>query len=90
MSKSLIINADDFGYARGVNQGILAVHAQGVVLSTSLMVDAPWATEAVVLARAYPGLEVGLHFVATNEDGPVLRKRTRRCRNVFLEKLSRS
>lgn len=69
MSKYLIINADDFGYARGVNQGILAAHVQGVVLSTSLMVDAPWAGEAVALARQHPTLGVGLHFVATNEKG---------------------
>lgn len=72
MSKYLIVNADDFGYARGVNQGILTAHVQGVVSSTSLMVDAPCATEAVALARPYPSLGVGLHFVATNEDGPVL------------------
>ncbi|MGE0823758.1 MAG: ChbG/HpnK family deacetylase [Candidatus Binatia bacterium] len=67
MTRSLIINADDFGYAQGVNQGIVAAHVQGVVLSTSLMVDAPAVAEAVVLARRYPLLGVGLHFVATNE-----------------------
>ena len=67
MSKYLIVNADDFGYARGVNQGILTAHVQGVVSSTSLMVDAPCATEGVALARTYPSLGVGLHFVATNE-----------------------
>ena len=51
MSKYLIVNADDFGYAQGVNQGIIAAHEAGVVLSTSLMVDMPSAWEATALAK---------------------------------------
>lgn len=72
MTRYLIINADDFGYAQGVNQGIIAAHEQGVVLSTSLMVDRPRAADAAELAKHNPGLGVGLHFTATNQDGPVL------------------
>lgn len=71
MSKYLILNADDFGHAQGINQGILMAHVQGVVLSTSLMVDSPHAPEAAVLAKHYPDLGVGLHFVATSEAGPL-------------------
>jgi len=70
MARALIINADDFGCARGVNQGIIAAHRLGVVLSTSLMVDAPLAAEAAALAREQPGLGVGLHFAVTNTNGP--------------------
>lgn len=72
MTRYLVVNADDFGYAEGVNTGIIAAYEQGVVLSTSLMVDAPRATEAAVLAKRHPGLGVGLHFTATNQDGPLL------------------
>jgi len=72
MAKYLIINADDFGYALGVNQGIIAAYEQGIVLSTSLKVDAPLATEAAVLTRRHPNLGVGLHFTATNTQGPVI------------------
>jgi predicted glycoside hydrolase/deacetylase ChbG (UPF0249 family) len=72
MAKYLIINADDFGYARGVNQGILAAHEHGVVLSTSLMVDMPMTQEAATLAKAHPQLGVGLHFVATDNNGPTV------------------
>jgi predicted glycoside hydrolase/deacetylase ChbG (UPF0249 family) len=72
MAKSLIINADDFGYAQGVNLGIIVAHERGVVLSTSMMVDTPLAPEAAKLAKYYPGLGVGLHFTATNQDGPLL------------------
>jgi predicted glycoside hydrolase/deacetylase ChbG (UPF0249 family) len=72
VSQYLIFNADDFGYARGVNRGIIAAHVQGVVLSTSLMVDMPLAAEAAALAKEYPGLSVGLHFVVTNQKGPLV------------------
>jgi len=71
MAKYLIVNADDFGYARGINQGILTAHAQGVILSTSLIVDAPCAADAAMQARECPNLGVGLHFAATNEYMPL-------------------
>src|SRR5581483_8504457 len=72
MSKYLILNADDFGYAQGVNTGIIAAHERGVVLSTSLMVDAPLAVEAAALAKQHPRLGVGLHFTVTNQEGPLV------------------
>jgi predicted glycoside hydrolase/deacetylase ChbG (UPF0249 family) len=72
MAKYLVINADDFGYAAGVNQGIIAAYEHGIVLSTSLMVDGPRVVEAGVLAKRHPGLGVGLHFTATNAQGPVI------------------
>lgn len=58
----LVVNADDFGLARGANEGIIEAHANGIVTSTSLMVLRPAAEEAAMLARAYPELSVGLHF----------------------------
>jgi predicted glycoside hydrolase/deacetylase ChbG (UPF0249 family) len=62
----LIVNGDDFGMARGVNEGIIKAHATGILTSTSLMVLAPAAAEGAALADAHPTLSVGLHFV---EDG---------------------
>lgn len=61
MSRQLIINADDFGWSSGVNEAISALHDAGIVTSASLMVGCPAADEAVGLARARPGLAVGLH-----------------------------
>ena len=55
----LIVNADDFGASRGVNQGICEAHDAGVVSLTSLMVTMPAAEEAVELARQRPGLSLG-------------------------------
>lgn len=71
MAKYLIINADDFGYAQGVNRGILAAHRQGVVSSTSLMVDASTVGEVRDVAQEYPALGIGLHFVATHHGVPL-------------------
>jgi chitin disaccharide deacetylase len=59
----LVVNADDFGLSRGINDGILEAHAAGIVTSTSLMVFAPAATEAASAAADHKELSVGLHFV---------------------------
>jgi predicted glycoside hydrolase/deacetylase ChbG (UPF0249 family) len=59
----LIVNADDFGLSRGVNEGILSAHRDGIVTSTSLMVAEPGAAEAAEAAREHPDLSLGLHFV---------------------------
>jgi predicted glycoside hydrolase/deacetylase ChbG (UPF0249 family) len=63
----LIVNADDFGNAVGVNDGIIEAHVTGILTSTSLMVDRPAAADAARVAREHPRLSVGLHYV---EDGP--------------------
>ena len=60
---TLIINGDDFGYSSAVNRAILQAHQQGVLTSTSLMVNERAADEAVQLAQATPSLAVGLHLV---------------------------
>ena len=65
--RRLIVNADDFGHAAGVNEGIIEAHVDGILTSTSLMVDMRAAAHAVGSAREHPRLSVGLHYV---EDGP--------------------
>lgn len=57
----LIVNADDFGYSFGINKGIVEAHKNGIVTSTTVMVDAEAADEASTLIQ-YPDLSVGLHF----------------------------
>ncbi len=58
----LIVNADDFGMGRGVNDGIIKSHEHGIVTSASLMVRWPAAVEAAAYARQHPKLSVGLHI----------------------------
>jgi predicted glycoside hydrolase/deacetylase ChbG (UPF0249 family) len=57
----LVVNADDFGFSRSVNRGVIEAHERGIVTSTSLMVDRPGAVEAARYASAHPELGVGLH-----------------------------
>ena len=59
----LVINADDFGLAAGVNRGILDAYDAGTLSSASMMVNAPSFEEAASLVRARaPRLGIGLHL----------------------------
>jgi chitin disaccharide deacetylase len=60
--KWLIVTADDFGISRGVNRGIVEAHREGILTSTSLMVNRGGAKEAAALGRQCPALSVGLHL----------------------------
>jgi len=61
--RDLIINADDLGFAPGVNRGIIEVHEAGSLSSASMMVNTPAFHEAAALVRdRAPTLGVGLHF----------------------------
>jgi len=62
----LIVNADDFGRTAGVSEGILQAHRNGIVTSTTVMVNCPGAGEAVRRAAVEaPGLGVGIHLNLT-------------------------
>jgi hopanoid biosynthesis associated protein HpnK len=61
--KRLIVSGDDFGLAVPVNEAIERAHTDGILGSTSLMVGAPAADDAVARARRLPSLKVGLHVV---------------------------
>jgi predicted glycoside hydrolase/deacetylase ChbG (UPF0249 family) len=63
----LIVNADDFGYSRGINRGIVEAHTRGILTSTGLMVNTPATDEAVRLSQELPDLSIGLHVNFTNE-----------------------
>ncbi len=64
--KRLIINADDFGLTHGVTRGILDAHLNGIVTSTSTMMNSPHAAESLNTAhRAAPNLGMGVHLVLT-------------------------
>lgn len=64
-TKYLIVNADDFGLNSGINRAIIETHQQGIVTSTSLMVNCPNTKEAAELAKQNPALGIGLHFNLT-------------------------
>jgi len=62
----LIVTADDFGLSSPVNTAIAKAHEKGILTTTSLMVSAPAAAEAITLAKSLPDLKVGLHLVLSN------------------------
>ena len=61
--KKLILNADDFGLTRGVNEGIIRAHREGILTSATLMACGPAFDHAVELAKQSPTLGVGCHLV---------------------------
>jgi hopanoid biosynthesis associated protein HpnK len=60
--KKVVINADDFGLCRPVNEGIIRAHREGILTSATLMTTTPGFEEAVELAKANPRLGVGVHL----------------------------
>jgi chitin disaccharide deacetylase len=61
--RRLIVNADDFGRSREINEAVIEAHGSGILTTASLMVNEPAAAEAAELARQHSTLGVGLHLV---------------------------
>lgn len=59
----LIVNADDFGFTRDVNAGIVEAHRNGILTATTLMANGDAFDDAVRLAQEAPSLDVGCHLV---------------------------
>jgi predicted glycoside hydrolase/deacetylase ChbG (UPF0249 family) len=62
--KMLIVNADDFGFTRGVNSGIVRAFCEGILTSTTIMANGEAFDHAVQLARENPQLALGCHLAA--------------------------
>ena len=60
--RRLIVNADDFGRSRSINEAVIRAHRDGILTTASLMVTGEAADEAVRLARENPRLGIGLHL----------------------------
>lgn len=68
MAKYLIVNADDYGIAASVSQGIRESHQRGIVTSTTVMIGMDNAVEAVQQAlKETPDLALGLHLVVAGK-----------------------
>ena len=50
MVKQLLIRGDDLGYREAVTLGMISAHRKGLVNSVALMVNMPYAKEAIKLA----------------------------------------
>jgi predicted glycoside hydrolase/deacetylase ChbG (UPF0249 family) len=60
----LIINADDFGKTKGINQAVFELARFGTLTSTTVMANAPYAADATKLLE-FSNFSVGLHFNLT-------------------------
>ncbi len=58
----LIVNADDFGFSPGVNEGVRLAHEAGALRSATLLAAGAAFDEAVDIAQSLPGLGVGCHL----------------------------
>jgi len=65
--RKLVVNADDFGFTRDVNRGIVEAHRNGILTSTTLMATGAAFDDAVGLARENPALDIGVHLVLVGE-----------------------
>ena len=54
-----MVNADDFGFTRDVNQGIVEAHQHGILTATTLMANGEAFDDAVRLAGENPTLDIG-------------------------------
>ena len=73
--RRLIVNADDFGFTRGVNRAIVEAHTSGVVTSSTLMATGSAFEHAAQMAKTVPCLSVGCHVVLLDGE-PVLDTQT--------------
>jgi chitin disaccharide deacetylase len=63
-----VVNADDFGFTRDVNDGIVEAHRRGILTATTLMANGAAFDHAVSLAKANPKLDIGCHLVLCGGD----------------------
>lgn len=61
--KRLIVNADDFGYTRGVNAGVIRGFRDGIITSTTIMANGAAFEDAIERVKQNPELGVGCHLV---------------------------
>lgn len=63
MIKKLVVNADDFGFTRDVNDGIVEAHRSGILTATTLMANGEAFDHAITLVGENPALDIGCHLV---------------------------
>ena len=61
----LILNADDFGLSASVNKGIIDCFNEGLISSTTMMMNTPYTDEAIKLAKEHNIKNIGIHLNLT-------------------------
>lgn len=68
MKKQLIVNADDYGQATGINIGIIEGHLKGIITSTTIMACGHALNDGIARLKEAPNLSLGCHLVLIGED----------------------
>lgn len=63
----LIVNADDFGLSPGISDGIVRCISDGIVSSTSVIVESRYLSDSKKKILLYPSFDWGLHVVIPTE-----------------------
>lgn len=61
----IIINADDFGFSESINKGIIEAYQEGLISSTTIMINMPYAEDAILKWKENKSLGLGLHINLT-------------------------
>ncbi|MHB8346844.1 MAG: ChbG/HpnK family deacetylase [Acidiferrobacterales bacterium] len=61
----VIINADDLGMSRAVNDSIFSLIGQGLVTSATIMANGPQVDQAIARSTSFPGASYGIHLNLT-------------------------
>lgn len=64
--KEVYVNADDFGFSHGVNLAIYRGSTDGIINSTSMMMNQVGTEEAVLLSKKMKNINIGVHVNLTN------------------------
>lgn len=65
--KRLIVTADDVGLHRGMTEGAIRAHREGIVTACSIVANGRDFDDAVARLRDVPSLEVGVHLTMVEE-----------------------
>jgi len=67
MTRLLIVTADDVGLHRGMTEGAIRAHRDGIVTACSVVANGAEFEDAVERLRDQPSLEVGVHLTLVEE-----------------------
>jgi predicted glycoside hydrolase/deacetylase ChbG (UPF0249 family) len=67
VTKHLIVTADDVGLHRGMTEGAIRAHREGVVTACSVVANGVAFYDAVERLRDVPSLEIGVHLTLVEE-----------------------
>lgn len=67
MTKRLIVTADDVGLHRGMTEGAIRAHTDGIVTACSIVANGAAFEHAVERLRDVPSLAVGIHLALVEE-----------------------